>query len=144
MKTIPFDLEKALAGAKVVTRDGRIITGLHLFQNVADRYPLYGVIDGKIHGWTPSGRFAGDSDFIADLFLAVEPKLRPWKDGEAPVGAQIRKRNDPTEGVRLILYSGPGVMSPQYGSQVPEEDLLRDWEWAWPNTNDWKPCGVEE
>lgn len=40
----PFDLEKALNGAPVVTRDGRDVEGLHLFK---DRMELTNLADPK-------------------------------------------------------------------------------------------------
>jgi hypothetical protein len=36
----PFDLEKALAGQPVVTRDGRKVLELHLYKNVTE-FPLH-------------------------------------------------------------------------------------------------------
>jgi hypothetical protein len=71
-----FDLEKALNGAKVVTRDGHEIKELTKFE-VSTGYQLAGVMDGILHTWTTQGSFYEDRESISDLFLAVEPK-RIW------------------------------------------------------------------
>jgi hypothetical protein len=79
MKLEKFDLEKALNGAKVVTRNGREVSQLTNFENLNDDYPLIGVVDRSIRTWTTQGLFVGDhaGECDEDLFLAVEPK-RIW------------------------------------------------------------------
>jgi hypothetical protein len=76
MKLEKFDLEKALNGSKVVTRDGKEVKELTKFESLNNGYPLIGVVDGSIRTWTRQGIFndlhEGESD--ADLFIAVEPK----------------------------------------------------------------------
>ena len=76
----PFDLEKALAGAPVVTRDGREVTQLHLFDLKEHGYPLHGVINGKEGGqsvecFIENGKWrrSGESEF--DLFMKTEKKV---------------------------------------------------------------------
>jgi hypothetical protein len=80
MKTEKFDLEKALNGAKVVTRDGREVRQLTKFEGVTtESYSLVGVLGRYMCSWADDGRF---NDVFAeqhgkDLFLAVEPQ-RQW------------------------------------------------------------------
>jgi hypothetical protein len=78
MKTKPFNLEEALNGAKVVTRDGREVKELTKFESFED-YPLVGVLDNELKSWNEQGKHTnfcvGDSSL--DLFLAVEPQ-RIW------------------------------------------------------------------
>jgi hypothetical protein len=50
----PFDLDAALSGAPVVTRDGREVTQLTKF-DVRGLWSLIGVIDREIHRWTVYG-----------------------------------------------------------------------------------------
>jgi galactose mutarotase-like enzyme len=76
MKLEKFDLEKALNGAKVVTRDGREVTQLTKFE-ARDSWELYGVVDGKVCEWFSNGIYAGPHNPNNDLFLAVEPQ-RIW------------------------------------------------------------------
>ena len=75
MKLEKFDLEKALNGAKVVTRDGREVSELTKFIS-ASYFSLAGVLNGSLQKWTDTGHFdallAQESD--RDLFLAVEVK----------------------------------------------------------------------
>ncbi len=71
----PFDLEKALAGEPVVTRDGRPVTQLIKFEAIVeDGYVIYGVVNNKIFNFLDSGKY--DKTFEShcfDLFMA-EPE----------------------------------------------------------------------
>jgi hypothetical protein len=72
----PFDLEKALAGEPVVTRDGNPVTQLIKFEAKEERdgYVLYGVVNNKIFTFLDSGKY--DRTFEShcfDLFMA-EPE----------------------------------------------------------------------
>jgi hypothetical protein len=71
----PFNLEKALAGEPVITRDKRKVTELYLFKTVndSDQEPLHAVIDGDVSFFTESGRHNFKVDSDKDLFMA--PKL---------------------------------------------------------------------
>ena len=74
MRTKEFNLEEALNGAKVVTRDGREVTQLVKFESVGN-YPLVGVLSGRVSNWTIEGMFRQDiKESEADLFLVVKPK----------------------------------------------------------------------
>jgi len=69
-----FNLEKALAGEPVVTRNGKKVTQLTLFE-VDDKYPLSGVVDRSVICFTIEGEIAiEENDF--DLFMATEKKSR--------------------------------------------------------------------
>lgn len=76
MKTKEFNLEEALNGAKVVTRDGREVTQLTKFKTI-EEHCLYGVLENEIHSWHKNGVFYKHTKNNTDLFLAVEPK-RVW------------------------------------------------------------------
>lgn len=72
-----FNLKEALAGAKVVTRDGDEVTDLHKF-NVDDKHPVVGVLLGQIQSWTTDGDYWGsDAQHNRDLLMHVEPQ-RIW------------------------------------------------------------------
>lgn len=76
----PFDLEKALKGAPVVTRDGREVTQLFLFAVGDDKYPVYGVIHDKKAGdyiscFTKQGKQYADRESTADLSMKTEKKI---------------------------------------------------------------------
>jgi hypothetical protein len=76
MKLEKFDLEKALNGAKVVTRDGREVTQLTKF-NASGEFEIYGVVDGMIDCWDDNGEAGMLDTPEGDLFLVAEPK-RVW------------------------------------------------------------------
>lgn len=65
----PFNLEKALAGDPVVTRDGRVVTEIvHLKTNIR---PIIAVIDGRARGYLIDGTTRSANDWSQrDLFMA--------------------------------------------------------------------------
>ena len=73
----PFNLERALAGDPVVTRDGRKVLELYLF-NIDVDYPLCGIIDGEngITTWAENGLLLIDKEAIyaKDLFMGTKKK----------------------------------------------------------------------
>lgn len=86
MKYEPFNLEKALAGEPVVTRDGREVSHVMVIKAawVSRKYPVAAVIvDGKVYSYTEQGRYHTDgkpSRF--DLFM--KPKTRIINGFEVP------------------------------------------------------------
>ncbi len=93
----PFNLNEALAGHPVVTRDGRKVTQLHLF-DVSSSYCLCGVVDGEIRSFTKKGyhsllksKDASDYDLFMDS-INLEKWINVYKDrcsGELFVGQKI-------------------------------------------------------
>ena len=74
MKMKPFNLEEALSGASVVTREGLKVTELHLFKDSTDMFRLFGVVHGLLFGGNIK-RFTTDgtgSESIFDLFMKIE------------------------------------------------------------------------
>lgn len=69
----PFDLEKALAGAKVITRDGREVTQLTKF-DVCSHYPLTGIISKQRETFKLNGQYGDYKDSNFDLFMATEKR----------------------------------------------------------------------
>lgn len=67
----PFDLEKALAGAKVVTRDGREVTQLTKFDTCRD-WCLIGLLDGDFRSYDVNGKYKRNEESDKDLFMAHE------------------------------------------------------------------------
>ena len=79
----PFDLQKALAGDMVVTRDGRIVTGFHVFNlqnNNDNNETLYGVLAGddnewEVQYWFETGKYNRSStESRYDLFMNVDTR----------------------------------------------------------------------
>ena len=88
MKLIPFDVEKAKAGAQVITRNGRPVTICRYDVKNKD-YPILGLVelvDGKEvpQAFTESGKsFNGDDqERPFDLFIKVETKLHRMTNQE--------------------------------------------------------------
>jgi len=74
----PFNLEDALAGKPVVTRDGKSVTGFHLFEGAKSKICLGGVTStGEILGFTREGLngLHGDNN-PGDLFMATTKTTR--------------------------------------------------------------------
>ena len=72
---IEFNLERALAGEPVITRNGKKVTQLHLF-NTNTEQPLLGIIEGDedIFNWGTNGKYNSPKETSFDLFMAVEKK----------------------------------------------------------------------
>lgn len=71
-----------------------------------------------------------------------EPKLRPWKPEEVPVGAIVRRHGS----VAKMLIVGHG-MGKVYYSQEGEcciDTLFVEFQHSTDGGKTWKPCGVEE
>jgi hypothetical protein len=89
----PFNLEAALAGAKVVTRDGSEVTQLVKFNIDKAGYVLYGVLKSEVHSWLINGRYFIVDEANNDLFMA--PNIQSiWV---ARVGDGIRIGAHPTK-----------------------------------------------
>ena len=80
-----FNLERALAGEPVITRDGREVTRLTHFKEARGQYNLAGLIDGVIWGWHENGISMVEFETNNDLFM--KPK-------ENAVWVNIYKRSD--------------------------------------------------
>jgi len=72
----PFDLEKALAGDPVITRDGVPVTEIYHFKTRNDEFNVIGVYRGIFRIFKEDGRFGINSDITSpmDLFMA-EPEI---------------------------------------------------------------------
>ncbi len=76
VRTIPFDIEKAKQGAKVVTRDGRNVRIL-CFDRNSDEYPIVVLIqkkdgeDDEIETYAKNGKYVIPSDEL-DNDLVIE------------------------------------------------------------------------
>jgi len=70
---IKFNLEKALNGAKVITRDGREVSQVTLFDSSNEEWPLCAVVGGEILSYSKDGSYISSNDYSElDLFMAPE------------------------------------------------------------------------
>jgi hypothetical protein len=97
-----FNLEEALNGAKLETREGLKVKAIHLIENTNNTNPLVVVLENTdgddITNCTVNGRFWNNNcDSSLDLFIVEEPKvyyLNVYKDnrtgtGDVTVGGNI-------------------------------------------------------
>jgi hypothetical protein len=68
-----FNLEEALAGKPVVTRNGKKVTELHLFKSTTGK-PVIAIVEGLVAGYTILGKDDDARDSIWDLFMAPQKK----------------------------------------------------------------------
>ncbi len=72
----PFNLERALAGDKVVTRDGREVTQLTKFD--CEGECLAGVLDLSLSTWNKNGQFWGTSEESDDDLFMAPKTVKHW------------------------------------------------------------------
>jgi len=75
----PFNLEEAIQGKPLVTRDGRKILDFHYFKSISksSRYPVKAILDGTsvLLEFTLDGKYVHTSEENPnDLFMYEEPK----------------------------------------------------------------------
>ena len=66
-----FDLDRALAGDKIVCRNGYVPQDFHYFDIDID-YPIFCVIDNRIHPFTKNGLYVENVNHMYDLFMQEE------------------------------------------------------------------------
>lgn len=78
-KLKPFDLEAALRGEPVVTRDGRPITQITKFDVKNSKYCIAAVVNDDIESFTAKGEYRFESECGYDLFMATKTvKKEGW------------------------------------------------------------------
>lgn len=143
---IPFDIEKAQAGAKVVTRDGRTVR--IVAYDLDSRYPICAIIRAQNGSEYPevylkSGRY--DEDGIendCDLFVEEESKYRPYANADEMDEAikvhgmfVINRLTDVRQAI--IAYSNLEVATS--ATKQSYKAFLNSYTWF-----DGTPCGVQE
>lgn len=79
----PFNLEAALAGEPVVTRDGQEATQVTLF-DCSGEFPLIAVVNGGVYSFTKQGRHYNCGQ-PSSLDLFMKPKTRIINGFEVPL-----------------------------------------------------------
>src|SRR5271155_2746465 len=75
-KLKPFDLEKALKGEKVVTRNGTEVTDVRHFPTAGQECTVAGVVLGDIESFTETGAYFSDYSLSSmDLFMAPKERV---------------------------------------------------------------------
>lgn len=134
---IPFDIEKARAGAQVVTRSGKKVRILTFDKRInhAHEDPIVGLINDGLSESVATFTHKGINGLnYNDLFLEVEPEYKPFDLSNAPVGRIVQ--NKITRQKYLVSWSsqdGVGLaLSTVLYSQFLERYLFEDGS----------PCGV--
>ncbi len=70
----PFDLEKALAGAKVRTKCGKHIEQIHHFK-IQNPFSVYGIFNDQIFSWRIDGSYREGTNSDFDLFMVREKRV---------------------------------------------------------------------
>ena len=68
-----FDLNAALEGQPVITRDGRKVTEVNYFKSYVGPYPVHALINNDFCTYTKEGKYQNNDDHRLDLFMA--PKV---------------------------------------------------------------------
>lgn len=145
---IQFNIEKAQAGAKVVTRDGRTVR--IVAYDLDSRYPICAIIRAQNGSEYPevylkSGRY--DEDGIennCDLFIEEESKYRPYANADEMDEAikehghgmyVVNRLTDVRQAI--IAYSNLEVATS--ATKQSYKAFLNSYTWF-----DGTPCGVQE
>ena len=73
----PFNLQEALAGKPVVTKDGRKVTEIYHFNTAETTHPVYACIDKHVYIFREEGTFYDNYPSHLDLFME-EPIIEGW------------------------------------------------------------------
>lgn len=122
----PFNLEAALRGEKVVTRDGREVTQLVKFDGEYD-HPLAAMVEGSIESYTLGGKYfsdGGEANF--DLFMYEEPAI--WKPSACCSLRWVERKKQKPSGDANGGYYGyiEKVLQQLYVNQLKPEYEWRD------------------
>jgi hypothetical protein len=76
-----FDLNKAIAGEPIFTRDGRRVTEWHYFKGVMTEWSVFAMVNGQVNAYTKDGRFnpshSPTKDSPLDLVMKA-PIIEKW------------------------------------------------------------------
>jgi hypothetical protein len=95
-----FNLERALAGEPVITREGREVTQLTYFKEAREQYNLVGLMEGVVCTWNEIGTSILGHETRSDLFM--KPK-------ENAIWVNVYKRRDGTLSVGISSFCSEKV-----------------------------------
>lgn len=149
MKKLPFDLEKAKAGAKLVTRDGRPARIIRWDRDWGNYHNTIVALINDKEGvlnvlYTSDGRHHTDGeDSCSDLFILEEPAIRPYANAEEILksmkehGPMVKHVED-NEYHSIVNINNKGLqIGGNYDYTYEEFKGLYAWQ-------DDSPCGVRE
>lgn len=100
-------------------------------------------LDAWKQGMSDAAHFCRDGlTTEGEYRIKLEPKLRPWKPEEVPVGASLKNKST----LSRYLITGWCCAEPNYvltsGGKYSPEDLAKSYEYSLDNGKTWRPCGT--
>lgn len=110
-----------------------------------------------VHALQPSPEMLARSPHL--YRVKPEPKYRPWRLYEIPVGAVARRKHKGLNQVPQVIVAADylnastkeeqpacAIMHFEDKEHTVAENLLKNWEWKWAHEPDiaWRVCGVPE
>ena len=123
----PFNLEAALRGEKVATREGYTVTQLVKLGGFLEIYPVVGVVEGRVRRWTEDGMYDKSADYHAfDLFMYEDPAI--WKPSACCSFRWVERKKQKPSGDANGGYYGciEKVLQQLYVNQLKPEYEWRD------------------
>lgn len=137
MKLLPFDIEKAKAGAKIVTRSGQ--SARIIAYDRRGEEPIVALIGDydRLVTYLPDGSYAHHGPFKEDLLILSAPTYRTFTRETAPLGKIVVHKNHKDR----YLLSAVGNSLIYLGGKLHAsfKELLSDFTFE-----DGSPCGIEE
>lgn len=138
---IPFDIEKAKNGAKVVTREGKPVRIISYDRKADSRFgfPVIALIsDGEsesLKSYLINGRrLSSGTSSPNDLFLDVESEYKPFDFSNVPIGRIVVSKRFELRGILVATYENSVAMGVNVYNYTY---LLENFTFE-----DGSPCGV--
>jgi hypothetical protein len=116
MNLKPFNLDRALAGDPVVTREGKPVTDLVRQLSVHDEFKLCGVLSGARTTWKENGGWHAVTESPHDLFMSPRKVVR-WVNFRISGDAYWYNSKDRAEAEAVITS---GILSAAVPVEVEE------------------------
>lgn len=130
------------------TRDGRKAVVEFRTANPKTETPWSGYIEnsGGFYSWRDDGVFVpGTCAYAADIISPwTEPKLRPWKPEEVPVGATLKTKDTGSRWLLIGINNYAEVSIAGNSVTRSLSHLLECYTHSLDGGKTWLPCGVME
>jgi len=136
MKKLPFDIEKAKAGSKLSTRNGK--SARIIAYDRKGEEPIVALIGeyDRIISCTNKGEYLPRESSDEDLFILSEPTYKPFTRESVPLGKIVVHKNHKDR----YMLSAAGNSLIYLGGKLHAsfKELLADFTFE-----DGSPCGIE-
>lgn len=127
------------------TRDGRKAFVGFIHPHPQNAWPCHGYIEGEFQAriWERGGRYVHGLDSPVDIVAEwTEPKLRPFRLDEVPLGTWLTMEGKP--GRYLITGAREVDLVAAFLGFIGYEHALNNCKHSLDNGKTWLPCGVKE